>query len=129
MARDELRKGRVLVIDDDAEMRAVLEQTLASAGYEVALAADGRRGVAQYRALPADLVIVDIFMPNQDGLETITQLRRDFPGVAIIAISGRPGGETMMLAARRMGAVRTVTKPFEPEELLAVVAQELQRKP
>src|SRR5260370_6370769 len=64
---------RILVIDDDADMRAMLEQTLNSAGHEVALAADGREGVEQYRREPADLVITDIYMPHQEGLDTIIE--------------------------------------------------------
>ena len=63
--------ARILVIDDDPDTRAMLELTLKSAGYEVISAADGREGVARQCTSPADLVITDLYMPNQEGLETI----------------------------------------------------------
>ena len=118
--------ARILVIDDDADMRALLEQTLKSAGHEVALAADGRKGVEQYRTKPADLVITDIFMPNQEGLETIMELRRSFPEVAIVAMSGRVPG-TMLSIAQKLGAVEVLQKPFVAEELLLAVARALRK--
>ena len=81
--------ARILVIDDEADMRGLLEETLQSAGHEVSLAADGEEGMKRFRARPADLVITDLYMPGQEGLETIMQLRREFPSVAIMAMSGR----------------------------------------
>src|SRR5689334_17055500 len=80
--------ARILVIDDNAELRTVLGQTLESAGYQVALAGDGIQGMAACSANPVDLVVTDLVMPQQEGMETIMQLRRDFPKVAIIAMSG-----------------------------------------
>src|SRR5437867_9137098 len=85
-----LRVPRIIVIDDDAEMRAMLEQTLKSAGHEVVLAANGKQGVKCYRANPTKLVITDLYMPEKEGLETIIELGREYPEVAIIAISGKP---------------------------------------
>jgi CheY-like chemotaxis protein len=79
--------AQILVIEDDAEVRALLERMLKSAGHEVIFAADGREGVDRYCAKAADLVITDLYMPNQDGLETIIDLRRRSPNVPIIAIS------------------------------------------
>ncbi len=119
---------RILVIDDDADMRAMLEQTLNSAGHEVTLAADGREGLEQYRRKPADLVITDIYMPNQEGLETIIELRRHFPEVAIIAMSGRAAAGPMLSLAQKLGAVEVLHKPFVAEELLAAVAKALGEK-
>jgi len=81
--------ARILVIDDDADMRTLLEDTLRSAGHEIVLAADGREGVQQYRTQPADLVITDLYMPIQQGLETIVQLRKEYPAVRIIAMCGK----------------------------------------
>ncbi len=116
---------RVLVIDDDADTRALLEQMLTNAGYEVVLAADGREGVALNRANPADLVITDLYMPTQEGLETITQLRKHFPDVKIIAMSGKTAGATMLPVAKRLGAVAVLNKPFLANELLAAVQRAL----
>ena len=117
--------ARILVIDDDPDTRAMLEQILKSAGYEVILAADGREGVLRHRTSPADLVITDLYMPIQDGMETIRELRLRFPRVAIIAMSGRPGTGTMLSVAQNPTDVGILGKPFLPDELLAAVARAL----
>ncbi|SRR6266852_1249862 len=117
--------ARILVIDDDPDMRAMLEQTLKSAGHEIALAADGKEGVEQYRANPADLVVTDLYMPNQEGLETITELRKRFPEVVIIAMSGRATAGTMLSIAQKLGAVEILQKPFVAVELLTAVGKAL----
>jgi DNA-binding NtrC family response regulator len=113
--------ARILVIDDAPDIRALLEQTLTSAGHEVAVAADGREGVEQYHTAPANLVITDLYMPNQEGLETIVKLRKEFPTVQIIAMCGKPTAMPMLTAAQRLGAVAVLRKPFAPDELLAMV--------
>ena len=116
---------RILVIDDDPDMRALLEQTLKSAGQEVVLAADGKEGMEQYRAKAADLVITDIYMPNQEGLETIREFRGRFPKVAIIAMSGRGDAGAMLSIAQKLGAVEILQKPFLADELLTAVGKAL----
>ena len=121
--------ARILVIDDDAEMRAMLEQTLRSAGHEVVLASDGKQGEALHRADPASLVITDLYMPNQEGLETTAKLRRDFPAVPIIAICGRPGAWDVLLVAKYLGATYTLAKPFQVDELLTIVQKALRSEP
>jgi DNA-binding NtrC family response regulator len=121
--------ARILVIDDDPDMRALLEQMLKADRHEVVLAADGSEGVQQYCAQPADLVITDLYMPGQEGLETITELRRIFPAVRIIAMSGRAAAETMLSIAQKLGAVEMLQKPFTAEELLAAVARALGKAP
>jgi len=121
--------ARILVIDDDADLRVMLEQTLESAGHEVILAADGKEGVEQYRTKPADLVITDIYMPNQEGLETIIKFRRHFPALAIIAMSGRETAPTMLSIAQKLGAVEVLQKPFVADELLAAVGRALRAGP
>jgi CheY-like chemotaxis protein len=113
--------ARVLVIDDDPEIREVLGQALTSVGHSVFLAADGREGVNQCCATPVDVVITDLFMPNRDGLETIVELRREFPRIAIIAMSGATAATTTLSIARRLGAVAVLEKPFPPDQLLAAV--------
>lgn len=117
--------ARILVIDDDADMRALLDEMLTAGGHEVAQAGDGREGVAKYRTDQADLVITDLCMPNQEGLETIIELRRDFPNVRIIAMSGKTFARAMLTIATRLGAVETLEKPFQPPELLGAVARVL----
>ena len=78
----------ILIIDDDDQIRRVLRKTLERDGYDVADAPNGKEGIRLYRENPADLVITDIIMPEKEGIETIRELRRDFPEVKIIAISG-----------------------------------------
>ena len=117
--------ARILVIDDDPDTRAMLEQTLTPAGYEVILAADGREGVERYRASPADLVITDLYMPNQDGSETIRELRSCSSEVAIIAMSGTTNTGTLLSIAQNVSAVGILPKPFVADELIAAVARAL----
>ena len=117
--------ARILVIDDEPDMRAILEKILKSAGHEVILAADGREGVERHRTSPADLVITDLYMPNQEGLETIRELRTRFPEVAIIAMSGRAAALTMLSIAQKFGAIGILHKPFLPDELIAAVGKAL----
>jgi CheY-like chemotaxis protein len=115
---------RVLVIDDDAELRDALRSILEGAGYSVDLAADGELGMILQRARPADIVITDIFMPNQDGIETVSRLRSEFPEARVIAMSG--GGAKVksgayLSTAGQIGAHALLRKPFQPDELLNAV--------
>lgn len=122
----------VLIIDDDDVARAVLLRTLTMAGHEAVGARDGLEGMSRFRDRPAghpvDLVITDIFMPNQEGLATIMALRRGAPSLKIIAISG--GGARASLdvlpVAEALGAHRTLRKPFTPAEVMEVVREVLE---
>jgi CheY-like chemotaxis protein len=113
----------VLVIDDDDMVRTMLLRTLTRAGHTAVGARDGIEGVARFRESPADLVITDIFMPNQEGLATIMELRRSFPSIRIIAISG--GGARASLdvlpVAEALGARKPLRKPFTPAEVMDAV--------
>ena len=117
--------ARILVIDDDGQVRDAIRRILERAGHTVLDAADGEAGIRLYRERPTDLIITDIFMPEQDGIETIQQLRREFPGVKIIAISGGDRTRTMDLRkdAELLGASRSLRKPFELTELLKAVSE------
>jgi two-component system, chemotaxis family, chemotaxis protein CheY len=119
------KMARILIIDDDPAVRLLLEGYLCSAGHAVSLAADGGEALEQFRSNPADLVITDIYMPNREGLETITDLRRRDSNLPIIAMSGRPLGPAMLDIARHLGAVVTLQKPFSREDLLEAVAKAL----
>jgi len=106
---------RILLIDDDQMVRQLLRAILEEAGYEVEEAADGRQGLDFFRQLPFDLVIVDIFMPNVDGLETIIEMKESHPDMKSIAISG--GGLTAEMEflsyAQTFGADRIFSKPLD----------------
>jgi CheY-like chemotaxis protein len=81
----------VLVIDDDEAVRSSLEMLLETYGFQVVLARNGRQGVAAFRANAPDVVLVDLIMPVQDGLETIALIRREWPKARIVAMSGGAG--------------------------------------
>ena len=114
---------RVLVIDDNAAIRAALSETLEQAGYAVTATAAGRMAIQLHDAAPFDLIITDMFMPDTDGLEVIQQLRARDPVVKIIAISG--GGSRGMVEvlsiAKLMGAARSLMKPVDLDDLLRAV--------
>ena len=118
---------RILVIDDDEQMRALLRDILERAGYEVTEAQHGLEGLKLFRARPADLVVTDLIMPEKEGVETILELRAEYPEVPIIAVSGwgRNGPRDYLEIAARLGARRTVAKPFTRQEILAAVQQSL----
>jgi len=115
--------AHILVIDDDDLIRSTIRRTLEAVGHTIGEARNGRVGVAEYRKYPADLIISDILMPEQEGLETILQFRREFPKAVIIAISGGGtyGNLNFLETAKQFGAAGTLAKPFFRHELLEVV--------
>lgn len=118
----------VLVVDDQDQVRQLIRETLEQAGYEVEEARDGNEGLERYRTKPADLVIMDILMPDQDGLEGIMSLRQEFPDSRVIAMTGGSEGigvGNVLDIARMFGARRTLQKPFELTVLLDMVASEM----
>jgi DNA-binding NtrC family response regulator len=114
---------KILVIDDDALVRTTLECLLRDAGYEIATAEDGVRGMAIFRSEQPDLVITDIIMPEQEGIQTIIEMRKAKPDAKIIAISGsrRIGNADFLKMAQSLGAMDVVSKPFDADELLTIV--------
>lgn len=121
--------ANILVIDDDAGVRRLLRIALERHGHKVLEARNGAEGVMLYRMAAADLVITDLFMPEQDGIETIQQLRADFPQCRLLAISGgaSTGAEGPLTDAQLFGADATLAKPFTIDALDDVVAQLLAR--
>ena len=119
--------ARILIIDDESQIRSMLRLMLERVGYEVMEAADGMEGIRQYRDNPADLIITDLIMPNKDGIGMIIELKKEFPAVKIIAMSGggvnRPEG--YLDGAKKLGATRTLTKPIDRNEMLAAVKDTL----
>ncbi len=116
---------RILVIDDDEQMRVLLRQVMEWSGYTVIDAENGRKGMQKQREEPVDLVITDLIMPEQEGLETITTLKREFPKVKIVAISGggRIGPEAYLPAAQELGADLVFSKPFDVKEFVTAVRE------
>jgi DNA-binding response OmpR family regulator len=117
---------RVLIIEDDQSLRETLAYALESRGYKVVQAINGHDGVEQFRREPADIVITDIVMPEKDGTSTVAELRRDFPGLGIIAISGARASSALYLKlAKYLGANRTLEKPFALPALFDIVEEVL----
>jgi DNA-binding NtrC family response regulator len=109
----------ILLIDDDDALRTVLARALTQAGYEVVEANEGRSAVEHLRRRPVDVVVTDLIMPGQEGIETIMQLRRDHPTLPVIAMSGGMANSPHYLElARRLGAGRTLQKPFLVEDIV-----------
>ena len=105
--------ARILVLDDDERLRMMLASVLRHAGHEVFTAGDGDIGVSLCRDDPPDIVVTDIFMPRQKGTDTIVELRKRWPKIQIIAMSGGglEGAADPLAAARACGAAHTFTKP------------------
>jgi CheY-like chemotaxis protein len=111
---------RVLIVDDDADMRLSLKLALEMAGYAIEVAADGREALAIQKQRPADILITDIFMPESDGFEVIDAVRRAFPQTRIIVVSGgaRLAKREYLLDAALMDVDAVLPKPFDVETLL-----------
>ncbi len=119
----------VLVVDDEPAIRELLRLVLERDGHAVTEAENGRKAMRALRELTIDLVITDIIMPEQEGMETISEIRRLRPDMKIIAMSG--GGQRLSMdflpMAARLGADRTIEKPFKPASIVATVSELLAR--
>ncbi len=117
--------AKILVVDDDRQVREMIKLTLERDGLQVVEAEDGLQAMEKYRADEFDLVITDIVMPGKEGIETIMEMKGLNPEARIIAISGggRINPEDYLGWARRFGVAQTFTKPVDRSELLATVHQ------
>jgi CheY-like chemotaxis protein len=115
--------ARILVTDDDRDVRQALVRMLTGAGHDVVQAEDGGAALAAYRAHRPDVVITDMYMPAVDGVEVVARLMDGFPDARLIVMSGggQVGKEDVLDLARRLGARRTLAKPVERQELLDAV--------
>jgi DNA-binding response OmpR family regulator len=126
--------ARILVIEDQEMLRATIRTVLEGAGHQIALAVDGADGLTQLQGSDFALVLCDVFMPNKDGIATLTELRRRGVGVPVIMMSGGtprrlragdPDDMDYLQLATELGATRTVAKPFNARELRALVDEVL----
>lgn len=119
------RVKRILIIDDEQIVLEVLRKILELEGYEVVTAFNGAEGIEVFRQKPCDLVITDMVMPEKDGLQTILDLRKETPDLAVIAMSG--GGtiskERYLAVAGYLDGIITITKPFSLESITGAVAK------
>ena len=118
---------KILIIDDETPIRSMVRLILERAGYAVREAQDGIEGIRVFRETPADLIITDLIMPNKDGIGMIIELKKDFPELKIIAMSGgglnRPDG--YLRGAQKLGAACTLSKPLNRNDLLRAVRDTL----
>lgn len=115
--------ARIIVIDDTPDVRDIVRRALVRQGHQVIEASDGAAGLKLLAADGADLVITDIFMPGEDGISVARRMRKEFPTVKLIAMSGGGFGGQVDLRPdmRLLGAAWTIAKPFAPEELVDLV--------
>jgi CheY-like chemotaxis protein len=116
---------RILVVDDNDQMREMLRLLLESDGHEVSEAENGRRAVNQLKLEPVDLVITDIIMPEMEGIDLIMTIRTIYPDVKIIAISGggRIAPHLCLKMADKLGADRILQKPFSKAAILSMIGE------
>ena len=120
--------ANLLIVDDDPAVQATIRIVLERAGHSVVVAGDGRKGLAIFEAGDFDLLVLDIFMPGMDGLETMKLIHQRRPQTPILVISGRPiswdanSTPDYLKIATKLGAISGLQKPFRPPELLAAVA-------
>lgn len=120
--------ARILLVDDDPQVLAVLRKIFELEGYEVVAAEDGCRALDLYDPQTIDLVVTDIVMPEKEGIATIREIRQRNPRARIIAISGGgmiPPGEYLRWA-QRFGVDHTFAKPIKRAEILQAAAELLQ---
>jgi two-component system alkaline phosphatase synthesis response regulator PhoP len=117
--------AKILVVDDEPRIRDLVEAYLRQEGYEIYTASDGPSGLAAVRAYKPDLIILDVMLPGMDGIEVLTQLRRE-SDVYVILLTAK-SEETDKLVGLTVGADDYVTKPFSPRELVARVKAALRR--
>jgi DNA-binding response OmpR family regulator len=113
--------SEILVIDDNDAVARAVASALQMAGHRVRIAADGKKAELLAHEYKFDLVITDIVMPEKEGIETIMGFRAKFPYTKIMAMSGAGRSNEYLRFAKRLGAIATLQKPFEREQLLETV--------
>ncbi len=128
--RKTVTMARILIIDDDNEFREMVREILIEADFNsIEEAVNGGVGMKLLRQQSFDLVITDIVMPEKEGIETIIELNRDYPGIKIIAMSGggKRGNQNYLEMAQYLGASRILAKPFQRSDLIKTVKELLHK--
>ena len=115
----------ILIVDDNADSRWILSELVGRDHHQVLEASDGREGIEIYRARRPDIVMLDLYMPGQDGFETLKILRQEFPTCRIIAVSAgwNKGDKDGLMLAREMGADLTIRKPIDIDVVRHAVSE------
>lgn len=121
------QKNTILVIDDEAVMRDILETLLVRENHEVRLASSGEQGLELARALPFDAAIVDVMMPGRSGIETLEELKKIDEDLPVVMVTAFASVESA-ISAMRLGAFHYITKPFKNDEVLSVLRNALDRR-
>ncbi len=116
---------RILVVDDESTITELIEVLLSGEGYEVVTASNGTNGLEKVDSVNPDLIITDISMPDMEGVEFISRLRKKSISTPIIAMSGNAVGMNFLKATRLFGATETILKPFSTQEFIAAVRRSL----
>jgi len=117
----ERKNKTLLIVDDEEGIRSALDMLLEDSGYYVITAEDGKDALKKLQQIKVDLVITDILMPDMDGLELITYLRKKNPDLRCIAVSA--GDPTYLKVGEYLGADRILEKPFSKDELKGIVEE------
>jgi len=120
--------GHILIVDDEEEFCGLLKGLLSKEGHSVMVAHDGAQAIRKHREKPANIIIMDIFMPNKEGLEAIGELKRDCPSSKIIAMTASRD-EPVLKLAKYLGADRCLYKPFNNDEICDTIQQLLAKPP
>jgi len=126
ISTDVLAKLRILVVEDDDDMRESLGRILGRAGYQVQLARDGGEAITVLQAQPFHLVLTDLVMPRMGGLELLREIRRLGQSLPVVFLTAF-GSRAAFTKAMDLGAVDFVTKPFQASSLLAVIREVFDR--
>jgi CheY-like chemotaxis protein len=124
--------ANILIVDDDIAVQAVMHLLLERDGHHVVVASDGLEGLRIFATGNFDLLIVDVFMPGMDGLETMRHIQQQRPDMPIIVISGRPipsdssVGPDFLTMAVKLGAISSLQKPFKAPALRTLVTRSLE---
>lgn len=119
--------GRIMVVDDEENIREVLSNYLETLGYEVLTASDGQDALGKFEAGAFDLIISDLLMPNIDGLELLRKIREKDREVVFLMITGYPSIETAVEAIKK-GAYDYITKPFHMEDVKIRIERSFEKK-
>lgn len=116
---------KVLIIDDEVRIRELVRMWLEKEGFEVFEAENGKKGFKAHHTCPVELVICDLIMPEQEGIETISQFKNEFPEVGLIAISGggKIGSDSYLAMAEQLGAWKVFTKPLDMPSLIQAIKE------